>query len=67
MNPILFLAAIIACVSALYALYLGSRSVRPMLNAFMALGHNSDTLQARVFPMLAFLGLLAILLKLTIF
>lgn len=50
-----------------YALFVGSRLFGPMIRRFAVFSGELDNLQTRIIPVLALMGLLAILAKITIF
>jgi hypothetical protein len=60
------LVAMIALLAIMCVIYLATGSAKPWVARFIALGHDSDSLQTRVFPVLAFSAMVAILIKLTV-
>ena len=57
-----FCAVVLTCVA-----FLAYRAMKSASKPLMALGQDSDSLRTRVFPLLGFFCLLAILLKLSLF
>lgn len=62
----IFLYLILA-LATLCIIYVAPRLARPLLAPLLALGTDSNSLTQRVFPRLAFVGVLGILLMLTLF